>query len=124
MDLVRTDQLGAELARPGVEATKLRGRNGVVQRVAEQLVTEVVIPAVDGLERKEDRTLDELLERSVQILDLAIHDAGEDIRGEAATHHGCGPAQSSGVVAQAGHPRKDRILDGVRDSHVANRAAV
>ena len=54
-----------ELTRPGMEPATLRVRDRPVQRVAQQLMTEVVQPA--QARRVEDELVDQLLERRVQL---------------------------------------------------------
>ena len=76
MDLGRALELRPELAGAGVEAPTVGGRDRAVQRVAQELVPEVVQPAQAG--RVQDELVDELLERPLDRLGRDVHDPGQD----------------------------------------------
>ena len=124
VDFGRTDQARAELPCPRVQAPELCCRNGLVQGVPQELVAEVVVALVHGLERIQEGARHELVEGCVEIFDRAIHHAGQDLRREAAAHHGAGQRDGLGLVRQAREPGQDRVLDRVRDLGIADRAAV
>ena len=88
VDLRRSFELGAELAGPRVEPAALPGWDRAVQRVAQQLVPEVIQAAQPR--RVEDEVVDELLERLLERLRRHIHDAGEDLGDETAPDDGSG----------------------------------
>ena len=60
-----------------MEPAQLRGRDDAVQRVAEQLMTEVVEALVEEVERVQERLLDELPERRVELRERAVQAPGE-----------------------------------------------
>ena len=113
MDLRRAFEPGAELGGPSVEPPSLRGRDRPVERVAQQLVPEVV--QVSGPGRIEDEVVHELLERRVERLGRHVHDPGEDLGDEAATDDG--PRAGGGLSAgrEVRDPRDDGILDRLGD---------
>jgi hypothetical protein len=61
--LERHDELGSLR----VEPSELRLRDGAIDRIAQQLMTEVVIALVDVLERVQDRRVDELVKRRLEL---------------------------------------------------------
>ena len=62
----------AELADPRMEPAQLRGRDDAVQRVAKQLMTEVVEALIEEVERVQERLLDQLPQRRVELLERAV----------------------------------------------------
>ena len=85
-------------ARAGAGAV-LPERSGT--GVPQELVAEVVVALVHGLERIQEGARHELVEGCVEIFDRAIHHAGQDLRREAAAHHGPGQRDGLGLVRQA-----------------------
>ena len=101
----RVDLRGAlqprpELARPRVVAAALRGGDRPIQRVAQELVAEVVQPADAG--RVQDELVDQLLERRLDRVRRQVHDPGQDVRHEAAADDGARRARSPAPPATAG----------------------
>jgi hypothetical protein len=88
VDFVRADEQRNELSSASMQATQLRGRDRVVQGIAQQLVSEVVVAVVDLLERVQERARDELVQRRIEVADRAIHHAGQHVRREASAHDG------------------------------------
>ena len=95
VDLRRPLEPGPELAGPGVVPAPLRGRDRAIQRVAQELVPEVVQPAESG--RVEDELVDELLERRLDRGRRHVHDPGQDIRDEAAADDRAGAGGRLGL---------------------------
>jgi hypothetical protein len=65
-----------ELGGMAVEAPQLRRRDGAVDRVAQQLVPEVVVALVDVVEWVEDRGVHELLDRRLELAQRSIGQTG------------------------------------------------
>ena len=80
VDRRRALQQAAELGRPSVVAAALARRDRPIERIAQELVPEVVLLVV--ADRIEDVVVDELLDRIVEGLDGEVHDPGEDGRHE------------------------------------------
>ena len=76
------------------------GGHGRVQRVAEELVAEVVEAAVEEVERIQERLLDQLRERRLQVGDRTVQAAREDLGHEAATDDGARAGDRARVVRQ------------------------
>ena len=107
-----------------MEAPPIPKRHAVVQRIAEQLVPEVVEALVNELEGKQDPALHELVQGLVQIRDLAIHDAREDLGRERSTQDRTGKGDRAGLGTQSAGMSKDRVLDRVRHLCRVDRPAV
>ncbi len=124
VDLGGPDQLGAELRRARVQAAQLADRHGLVQRVPQELVTEVEVALVDPAERVQEGAVDELLQRVVELGDVAVHDPGQDVGHEAPADHGAGTCHRPRVVGQPREAGQDGVLDGARHVRVADGLAV
>ena len=124
VDLRRADQERPELGRAGVEMTQLGRPDGGVQRVPEELVAEVIEAAIEEVEREQERLLDQLGERRLQVGDRTIQAAGKDLGHEAATDDGPRPSDRARVVREAPDAREHRILDRVGNLGGADRATV
>ena len=97
-------------------------RHAPVDRVAQELVPEVVQPARPG--RLEDEVVDELLERGVKGIGRQIHDAGQDLGDEAATHDRTRPGDLLCFRGAMAESRQNGVLDRVRDSRLPDREAI
>ena len=113
VDLHGVREGGLELGSAAVEATKVAGRHVVIERIAQQLVPEVELPLVHGVEGIEDAGLDELVERLVEVGDRPIHDPGQHVGEEAPSEHGARARDGAGVFAEPGGMGEDRVLDRV-----------
>ena len=88
VDDARPIEVHHELSRLGVEPAQLRRWHGAVDRIAQQLVSEVVVAAVDVVEGIDDRRVDELLERRLELGKRPVDDPGHHVGREAAPDHG------------------------------------
>ena len=122
VDLRRALQPGSELACSRVVAAALRGGDRPVQRIAQQLVAEVVQPADAG--RVQDELVDQLLERSLDRVRRQVHDPGEHVRHEAPADDRPGARGRLRFRRQLGDAGDDGILDGLGHVGLADRGAV
>ena len=112
----------AELRRPGVEPPPLAGRHRSIERVPQQLVTEVVLAAaMDGVQHV---MVDEFLDRLVERIDRQVHDPGENARDERPADDGARPRHRLGLGRDSDDPRQRRILEGLRHVGVQDGPAV
>ena len=122
MDLGRSLEVGPELTGSRVKTTSLRGRDRAIERVAQELVPEVVEAANAG--RIEDEVVDELLERRIEGGGRDVHDPGEDLRHEAPPDDRAGAGSRLGLGRELRDPGDDRILDRVGDGGFADRRPI
>ena len=122
VDRRRALQQAAELGRPGVEPPPLAGGHRSIERVPQQLVTEVVLPAaMDGIQHV---VVDEFLDRLVERIDRQVHDPGEDARDERPADDGARPRHGLGLGREPADPRQRRVLEGLRHVRVQDGPAV
>ncbi len=107
---------------PGVEAPAVADRNASIDRVAQELVTEVEQASRPG--RLEDEVVDQLLEWRLDRLGRDVQDAGQDLRDEAAPDDRAGPGDGLRLGRAVRQPGKDGVLDSVGDVGLADREAV
>ncbi|HET9681741.1 MAG TPA: hypothetical protein VFP19_06855 [Candidatus Limnocylindrales bacterium] len=101
-----------------MEPSPVRRRYVSVDRIAQELVAEVVLAANAGC--LEDAVVDELLERRLDGLDGHVHDAGQDVRHEGAANDRAGAGNTLGIDRQAAEALNGRVLEGLWDSRLAN----
>src|SRR4051794_19242567 len=107
-----------------MELPELRRRHGAVDGVAEQLMAEVVVALVDVLERMEDRRVDELVDRRLQLGKGPADQAGDDVWTEATADDGPRASDESGVLRESREPGEDGVADRVGDVRLADPLAV
>ena len=99
-------------------------RQGRVDRVAQELVAEVVVTLVDVAEGEQERRVDQLLDGRLQFAERAVDHAGHHVRAEARPDDRGGARDQPCVVRQAGEPGEDRVRDRVRHPGFADPSAV
>ena len=100
VDLRPALQRLAKLTRPRVQPATFRLRQGPVDRVAQQLMAEVVQAA--HARCVEDVLVDELPERPLQGFDGNVHDSGQDVGYEATADQRSCPGDGLSLRVQAG----------------------
>ena len=95
-------------------AAAVAHRRAPIERVAQQLVAEVVVAVVDRPEVEQDAVVDQLLERLVELPGREVHDPGEHLRHEAAPDDRAGPGDRLRLRRPPADARQDGVLDGVR----------
>jgi len=124
VDLGRPVEDRAELARPGMEPPELTCLDRPVQGVPQQLVAEVVVATIEVVERVQERLLDELLDRGVEVADRPVEQARHHLGHEAPPDDRAGTRHGLGVRRQAPVAGEHGILDRVGDLRLADRAPV
>ena len=122
VDLRRPLELGTELRDSGMEASLRPGWDAPIQRVAEQFVAEVPQLARSG--REEERLVNELEQRPIEVLGRDVHDPGKHVGDEAAPDDRRRPGSCLGLRRQALEAGEHRVFDRGGDGGVADRPAV
>ena len=122
MDLGLALELHPELRGTRVQVAEVGLRERPVDRVAQELVAEVVEPT--GARRVEDALVHQLAERIGQGRDGRIHDPGEDLGHEAAADDGARAGDRLRLGRQAPDPLEDRVAERLRHGRLENRPAV
>ena len=124
VDLRLAFEQRAELCRPGVQLPQVGGRDVPVQRVAEQLVPEVVVAlSTQPNVNRNPLSTSSSSASSRSFTGRSMH-AGEHLGHEAAPDDGAGPRHGAGVVRQPREAGEDRVLDRLGDLGLADRRAV
>ncbi len=122
MGLRLTLELGPELARPGMEPAPIGRRDTAIDRIAQELMTEVVQTAVSG--RPEHAVVDQLLERRIDRFGRDVHDPGQDLRHEAPPDDGARPGNLPSLGRPMREPSDHRVLDRLGDRGLPDRVSV
>ncbi len=124
MDFGRALERGPEFAGASVIATPVRLRRASIQRIAQELVAEVVVTRIDRAEVVQEPMVDQFLERRLQLGHRAIHHAGQDRRHEAAPEDRAGLRHGQRPGGATGSSSEDGVLDRVGDEGTADRGNI
>src|SRR4051812_15028091 len=85
---------------------------------------EVVVTRVDVLERVDDRGVDQLLDRGLELRESPAGDSRKDVRCETTSDDGARAGHVAGTFGQPPDSRQNGVPDRVRHAGVADDLAV